>query len=435
MARKHDVVIVGAGLAGLAAARQASIYGADVRVLEASDAVGGRVRSDHVDGFTLDRGFQLYNPAYPEAARVLDHDALELAPLVRGMDIVGTGRHGRSVIRLGDPRSPRTWHTSALSRRAGTIRGKASFAAYARQAAKLRGHEFDERPDEPAQVALARAGLDATLIDEVVRPFLTGVFLEPHLMTSRRFMDVVLASFVKGTPSLPRAGMQAIPEQLHRSLPEGCVCLASPVHAIAADHVETTDGRIDADVVILATDAPHAAELLAGAEWSGNAISTAGNSVTTWYHAVREADLSEPLAAGRGVLTVDAQRRGPVINTVPLTYAVPEYAPPGWVLISSSALGADTVDDAAVRQHLSYLYDCDTSRWDLVAHYAIGYALPSMRGPLTVAGSAPDGPILLAGDYRATASIQGAMVSGRRAADTALDRLGIIPPAVRRLDA
>jgi len=131
MADKHDVVIVGAGLAGLAAARELSIHGADVQVIEGADAVGGRVRSDRVDGFTLDRGFQLYNPAYPEAARVLDHEALDLRPLVRGMDIVRTSRRGRSVVRLADPRSPHNWHASALSRAAGTVRGKASFAAYA----------------------------------------------------------------------------------------------------------------------------------------------------------------------------------------------------------------------------------------------------------------------------------------------------------------
>ena len=100
MTTRHDVVVVGAGLAGLAAARQLAIYGADVAVVEAADQVGGRVRTDHVDGFTLDRGFQLYNPAYPEAARVLDHETLSLRPLVRGMNVVRSQRKGRTVLRL-----------------------------------------------------------------------------------------------------------------------------------------------------------------------------------------------------------------------------------------------------------------------------------------------------------------------------------------------
>jgi len=428
MANKHDVVIVGAGLAGLAAARQLAIYGADVRVVEAKDAVGGRVRSDHVDGFTLDRGFQLYNPAYPEAARVLDHQALDLHGLVRGMDIVRRTRNGRNVVHLGDPRSPRNWHLSALSSAAGTLRGKASFAAYAWQVSKLHGAQFDERADEPAQVALARAGLDATVIDQVLKPFLTGVFLEPRLMTSRRFMDAVLASFVKGTPSLPAAGMQAIPEQLHDALPPGSVLLSTPATAVGADFVDTDAGRMKASVVIVATDAPHTTKLLPDA-----GIVTAGNSVTTWYHTVAASELPRPLAGGRSVITVEAQRSGPVINTVPLTYSVPSYAPDGQVLVSTSALGADAEREQQVREQLSRLYSVDTSSWQVLAAYPIEYALPSMRGPLSLAAPRFDEPVLIAGDHRATASIQGAMVSGRRAADCALHRLGIHKPDERRV--
>ncbi len=428
MTQRYDAVIVGAGLSGLAAARQLSIHGAQVCVVEATDGVGGRVRSDRLDGFILDRGFQLYNPAYPEAARVLDHEALDLRPLVRGMDLVRSTRRGRKVVKLGDPRSPSNWHLSALSRGVGTIAGKAAFATYALKASRLRGRQFDERPDEPAQVALARAGIDATMIDEVLKPFLTGVFLEPHLMTSRRFMDAVLASFVTGTPSLPAQGMQAIPDQLHHALPEGVVHLGRPARGVRADHVDTDDGRLDARVVIVATDAPTAADLLPGSD-----IRTAGNSVTTWYHAVADADLGSPLAGGRSVLTLDAHPRGPVINSVPLNYAVPTYAPAGTTLVSSSTLGVHGATEAEVREHLTHLYGMSTSRWELLARYDILYALPSMRPPLTIASRQPDHPVILAGDHTATASIQGAMVSGRKAADRALDRLGIRRPDDHRV--
>ena len=426
MAQRCDVVIVGAGLAGLSAARQLSIHGADVRVFESSQSVGGRVRTDHQNGFTLDRGFQLYNPAYPEAARVLDHEALDLRPLVRGLDIVRTGRRGRHVLHLADPRSPANWHASTLSRSSGSIRGKAAFAAYALKAARLSGSQFDERADEPAQVALARAGVDAAMIDEVIKPFLTGVFLEPHLMTSRRFMDAVLASFVKGTPSLPAAGMQAIPEQLHAALPKDVVQLSTPVLKVGTDYVDTSHGRTEARVIIVAADAPSADRLLPGSD-----ISTRGNSVTTWYHAVNSGALSEPLSRGRSVLTVDAQRRGPVINTVPLSYSVPSYSPRDFVLVSSSTL--DTPAETEVLRHLSYLYGVDTSAWESLAHYSIPYALPSMRPPLTFAPRRCDEAIIIAGDHTTTASIQGAMVSGRRAADHALDRLGIRRPDERRV--
>jgi len=432
MAKRSDVVVVGAGLAGLSAARELAIHGVDVRVLEAGEGVGGRVRTDHIEGFTFDHGFQLFNPAYPEAARVLDYEALDLRPLERGMDVVRTDKGRRSVLRVGDPRAPRTWNTAALSPRIGKVLGKARFAHYARQTSRLCGSQFDARPDEPAQVALARAGIDATMIDEVIRPFLTGVFLEPHLMTSRRFMDVVLTSFVKGTPSLPASGMQAIPEQLHAALPEGTVSLSHRVNDVTADHVATDAGRIDATVVIVATDAPHAAALLPTEN-----IADAGNSVTTWYYAIDARTLTEPLAGGRSMVRVDAQRSGPVINAVPLNYAVPSYAPAGTVLISASTLGVreTTEDEAAVRSHLSYLFGVNTAQWEFLRSYPIAYALPSMRSPLAVSQPRPQGPVVLAGDYRATASIQGAMVSGRRAADEAFRRLGIVRPDDRRVTA
>ncbi len=426
MTARCDVVVVGAGLAGLAAARQLSIHGVDVSIVEAADAVGGRVRTDTVDGFTLDRGFQLYNPAYPEAARVLDHEALDLKPLVRGMNVVRNGRRGRTMLHLADPRSPSNWHASALSPAAGSLKSKAAFAKYALNASKLHGREFDQRPDEPAQVALARAGIDAAMIDEVIKPFLTGVFLEPHLMTSRRFMDAVLASFIKGTPSLPSAGMQAIPEQLAAALPDHFLRLSTPVISIGANHVDTSAGRIEARAVILATDAPNADQLLPEA-----GIRTQGNCVTTWYHAVSAHDLGQPLAGGRSILTVDAHRRGPVINTVPLSYAVPTYAPAGTVLVSSSTL--DVVTEADVRSHIGYLYGVDTSTWESIGTYTIPHALPSMRPPMRVSTPPQQGPVIVAGDYTATASIQGAMVSGRRAADHALARLGIHKPDERRV--
>ena len=85
MADSVDAIVVGAGLAGLSAARQLAIHGVDVIVLESSNDVGGRVRTDRFDGLQLDRGFQLFNPSYPEAARVLDYEALDLKPFVPGV--------------------------------------------------------------------------------------------------------------------------------------------------------------------------------------------------------------------------------------------------------------------------------------------------------------------------------------------------------------
>ncbi|MDO8731834.1 MAG: NAD(P)/FAD-dependent oxidoreductase [Actinomycetota bacterium] len=412
-----DVVIVGAGLAGLAAARQLCLAGVEVLVLEAGDQVGGRVRTDFVDGLQLDRGFQVYNPAYPEAARILDHAQLRLRPLAPGLGIrLGNGR----LLRLGDPRRRLTWGLRALGPASGSPVAKARLARYilhiARESPTIRLNE----PDVSAHEALTQAGISEGLIEQILAPFLTGVFLEQELATSRRFMDLALLSFVHGRPSLPAKGMQAIPEQIHAALPSGTVRLNSAVAKINNKSVITADdSRIRAKLAILATD-PLSAQALA----PGLRVPL-GRAVTTWYHL---ADLpSQQLTAGFPLLLVDGSTSGPVINSVALTNAAASYASENRVLISSSTLGLDTSAEAetAVRTHLSKLYAVPTSAWELVAVYPIPYALPAMEPPFVVSKPVEHGGLLLAGDHRETGSIQGALVSGRRAAHRALELLDL----------
>ena len=412
----HDVVVIGAGLAGLAAARQLAIHGADVVVLESSDAVGGRVRTDRADGLLLDRGFQLYNPAYPEPSRVLDHDALMLRAFTSGV-IAATAR---GPVRLGDPRRQPAWAPDALSRRSGTVAGKLRFARYAWQVSRTGPKVLETSTDFPAEVALRSAGVDDAFLETVLRPFLAGVFLEDGLQTSRRFMDLVLTSFVKGAPSVPAQGMQAIPQQIHDALPAGTVRLGISAHSVDGGQVATDDGTIAGRTVIVATDPPTAARLAPGI-----AIPE-GRAVTTWYY-LADGDPRQ-LTDGQPVLVVDGERRGPVINTVVLTHAAGSYATGSRVLVSASALGShdDAQTQSAVRTHLATLYGVDTSHWEHVRTYAIPYALPAMNVPLAARQPVALGEWLyLAGDHRDTASIQGAMVSGRRAANAVLRHLGI----------
>jgi hypothetical protein len=420
MSDRVDVVVVGAGLAGLSAARQLSIHGLDVRVIEASDGVGGRVRSDRVDGLILDRGFQLVNPAYPEVARVLDLEALDLRAFVPGLVVAGA--HGD--VRLGDPRSKPSWALDSLALRTGSPLSKLRFARYAWSAGHDDPRAIAQREDVTALVALQSIGLDAALIERVIRPFLSGVFLEGELVTSRRFMDFVLRSFMSGTPSLPARGMGAIPQQLHDALPNGSVELNSRVDSVSVSRVAAGGRMLEANAVIVATDASAAQALLPGlpaAKW---------NSVTTSYYV---APAGTELRDGQAVLTVDGDRRGPVLNTAVLTNAVPEYASDGRVLISSSVLGTHEVEESVIRRHLAMLYRTSTQAWDHVATYAIASALPSMRGPLDVNPpiQVVDG-VYVAGDHCQTASIQGAMVSGRRTANAVLAALGHPRGTVRR---
>jgi thioredoxin reductase len=418
MTPSHDVLIVGAGLAGLAAARELSIHGIDVTVLERDERVGGRVQSDVCDGLTLDRGFQLYNPAYPEAARVLDHDALDLRAFTPG--VVVASEAGPNY--LADPRKAPGWALRSTSPRTGSVLSKSRFAAYALNAARSSARELEERPDTSAAVALRGAGIDDALFERVLEPFLAGVFLEDRLATSRHFLDLVLKSFVRGVPALPREGMGAIPLQLSAALPTGVVQTSTEVTALTSNAggftVDTSEGARSTRMLVIATDAPAARTLIP------ELVTPSGNAVTTWYHVAPPGTV---ITDGRPILVVDGDKRGPVINSVALTNAVPEYATDDRVLISSSVLGDHSTGelDRDVLVHLSALHDQSTSDWQQVARYAIPYALPAMLPPFPVRRSVQlSDSLFIAGDHRDTSSIQGAMVSGRRAAHAVLTQFG-----------
>lgn len=411
------VVIVGAGLSGLAAARHLTNHGVEALVLEGSDAVGGRVRTDVVDGFRLDRGFQLYNPAYPEGARVLDHRALDLKPFVAGARIVVERGGRRRVERVADPRRKPSWAVPSLRAHIGSPLSTARFGAYAVSCAVRSVPSLHREPDVTSEEALRRAGADGTLIETVLRPFLSGVFLDAELSTSRRFLDVVLKSFVRGTPAVPALGMQRIPEQLAAGLD---IRLGHRVAAVSARGVEVVGGDAQpAEAVIVATDPTAAADLVAGVR------APAARSVTTWYY--RPDCAPQELADGEAVLTLDGDCRGPLVNTVVLSHAAPDYAPAGSALVAASALGAsdNPARDDSVREHLAWLYGVPTRNWELIAGYPIPYALPAMPVPFELQRPVrTEQGVYVAGDHRDTSSIQGALVSGRRAAQAVLKDLG-----------
>lgn len=413
MSGNCDVVVVGAGLAGLAAAIHLEAAGLDVTVLESSDAVGGRVRTDLIDGFRLDRGFQLYNPAYPEGQRVFDYAALDLRPFERGARVVIADQ----VFRLGDPRSHPTWAVDALRAPLGGWPSLARFVAYTARCATANPRELESRPDEPIGEVLAQAGIAPSTLSRFIQPFLSGVFLEKDLATSRRFADLILRSFVRGTPTVPSRGMQTLPEQLASRLVN--VQLNTPVTSVRPGDVRTADGRFGARAVIVAVDPASVAGLLPAVSEPRT------HACTTWYYSPDQppAELSDGLA----LLTLDGDGRGPLINTAVMSHAAPSYAPPGRSLVAATAVGIDdTTTESAVRAHLAHLYGVATEGWELIRTYRVDPALPAMDSPLTLRQPTDLGDgLFVAGDHRDTASIQGALVSGRRAATAVLRRLGV----------
>src|SRR5919202_2429316 len=223
MLEPAEVVVVGAGLAGLACALRLAASGVSVAILEAEDAVGGRVRTEVVDGFRCDRGFQLLNPAYPEARRVLDLPALRLRPLPAGV-VVATGGQRRL---LSDPRrTPPARLPRAVAGAFRTARSPAEVAAFTRwvlRAVRTDPADLLAAPDEPWGDALDDLGVTGELRREVLEPFLAGVIGECDGTTSRRYVDLLVRLFDRGRPSVPWEGMQAVPVQLAGGLPPDCV--------------------------------------------------------------------------------------------------------------------------------------------------------------------------------------------------------------------
>ena len=228
-----DVVVVGAGLAGLRCAGELAGAGLEVAVLEASDGVGGRVRTDAHEGFLLDHGFQVLNDAYPEVRRALDVDALQLRRFDDAITVRAGGELHHVVNPLSMPTDVLTLATSSLI----PLTQKAKFAAYSATAAALPVSSIRGRRDVSALQAWRDAGLSEETVDRVLRPFFSGVVLDTEFDTSRRFLDLMMRMFVRGRSTLPAAGMQAMPQQLADRLPAGVVRLGTPVREVASDGV------------------------------------------------------------------------------------------------------------------------------------------------------------------------------------------------------
>lgn len=402
-----DVVVVGAGLAGLIAARTLTRAGLQVTVFEAADRVGGRVATDLVDGFRLDRGFQVLNTDYPRVRRELDVGALQLQEFAPGAMVHLDG----ALHRLADPRRRPLSALDTVGAPIGSLNDKLRLAAMVAAAAVLPVPRLLDRPETSAYESMRGWGLSDHVIDRFVRPFLSGVLLEDELSTSSRFVDLVWRSFARGTAGVPAYGMAEIPRQLAATLQPGTVRLGTTVRSVRPGAVHTDDGRAACRAVLVAADPVAACGLLPQL-----GPPPGMRAVTTYYHAAVEPPGREP------ILVLDGERKGPLVNSIVLTNAAPAYSSDGRSLVSSSSLGADPAADDDVRRHLSVLHGQSTVDWQQVGVARVAAALPRADPPLGDLRRPVDlgDGLFVAGDHRDTPSIQGAMASGARAARAVL---------------
>ncbi|MEU0337196.1 NAD(P)/FAD-dependent oxidoreductase [Streptomyces sp. NPDC006193] len=433
-----DVVIVGAGIAGLSAAHRLTSAGITTAVLEAAPYVGGRMSTEKVDGFRLDRIGQLLSTSSPELRLTPGLDALAVRRFAPGVLLhrdgrtqragapapAGSARGARGALHVaralaGTPRGP----AAAPGRTAAPVGGAVDQARLGAALGRIAATPVDRilaRPEMPAGLSLARRGVPARTLDGFLRPLLAALLCDPELSTSSRCADLALRAFASGGLCVPEGGAEALPELLARTLPPGTVHTGVRVTSVSTTTVTTAEhGQIRCRAVLLATDARAAARLLPGLRVPDF------HPVTVVHHTTDDPAAAFPTGAS---LLLDADRGGPVAHTAVLSNVDPSRAPAGRVLISSTVLGAPPEDvDTAVRIHLARLYGTSTRRWETLAVHHTPEAVPAMRPPhdlrrpvRLLAG------LYVCGDHRDTSTVQGALRSAHRAAAAILGDLGVL---------
>lgn len=400
-----EVAVVGAGLAGLSAATRLAAAGCDVHVLEAGQHAGGRLATAVVDGFVVDRGFQVLNTGYPRVAADLDLDALELGWFRRGAVVRADGRAYRVV----DPRQAPRSAPDALRAPLGSLRQKAALAAFSVRAGWTPVPRLLRAPESPAEDALRRAGVGEEALERFFRPFLSGVLLDSELQTSSRYLDLLWRSFVRGDIGLPARGIQAVGEQLAARLGAERLHRGVRVGAVTGERVTSDAGIVRAGAVVVATDPDTAAALVPGLE------AAAPRRVTTHLHVL-------PRSPGSDRLILLGTPEGRVANSAVLSDVQPRYSPDDRALVASSTL-ADT-REPDVREEVARLHGVATGELAHLTTVPVPGAQPAALPPLQLRRPvALGGGLFVCGDHRDTPSIQGAMASGARTARAVLRAL------------
>ena len=414
-----DVVVVGAGLAGLSCARHLINRNVSLVVLEADDRIGGRLKTDLLDGFLLNHGFQVLQTAYPEARRQLDYHRLDLKPFAPGAIIRVNGRFHR----VSDPRRRPRDIWSSLTAPIGTLADRLRMIRIASSARRGSVSSLFRSPDVTTLEFLQSQGISEKMIERFFKPFFGGVCLDPAIQASSNVFKYVLRVFAEGDVALPGQGMAAIAGQLAEDLPEGTIRTGTRVKSIHPGGAALKSGRtLKCRAVVLATDGPQALRLL---EKPAPMLS---HGELCLYFAAPETPINAPY------LILNGEGTG-VINslTVPSDVA-PAYAPAGEALISVVLIGHPDLDDrtaeSAVRTELTGWFGPVVEKWRHLKTYRIQHALPAQPPPIpdpTVPVKPVKPGIYVCGEYQSVPGIQWALLSGRHAAEAVIKELAETP--------
>ena len=406
------VVVIGAGLAGLNCAKFLVEAGVEVVVLEAADQVGGRVRTDVVDGFRLDRGFQVFQTAYPEAKKTLNYDDLDLVELEPGALVRKSGAWHR----MSDPMRRPKYALATLWNGVGTLADRWKLLRLQKH---LKSQSIEQIFQETAEKSTCEfvakdCGFSDDFIQSFVKPWVSGMFLESDMATSNTHFRFVFKMLSAAPIAYPRQGMQAIPNQLARHLKADQIRLNSPVAQIEDNSIQTQAGdSIDASAVVVATDIATAAKLVTGIN------DAATNATTCCYFAAPKGDSRSNIRKERSLL-LNGEGTGAINHVFISSNTVAELSPDDRQLICASVVGelAKDTSETEIRKELTDWFREDTSEWQHLKSYQVWNALPrQLPGFFGNPKPAASPGVFLAGDFMESGSINGALRSGRLAAE------------------
>lgn len=408
------VLIVGAGLAGLACGLALEGKGIPFRILEASDGPGGRVRTDEMDGFLLDRGFQVYLTAYPEGKRVLDYDALKFGRFASGALVRFNGKFHRVMDPWREPFSA----LSSILNPVGSMKDKLLVARLRASAMAGTPEQLLLRPEKTSLQALIEFGFSTNMIDRFFKPFFGGIMFDAQLRVSSRMLEYVFRMMASGDTVLPAAGMGAIPAQLAAKLPVSSIQYGMRVSTVTERGVVLEDGAaLEGRAVVVATEGPEAVRLLP------RLARVQSRKAITVYFAIEGASpVQDPMVVLNGNL------EWPIQNCCVPSVVCPSYAPEGMHLMSVTVLGDSQQEDAnlvaLVRGQLTRWYGLEAKRWKFLRLYRLQHAHP-IPTPPTVAEQPLqlENGVFICGDHRFFPSIQAALENGRHAGEAVAEHV------------
>ena len=407
---KPKITIIGAGIAGLSAAFHLHRAGFELQVIEATDRVGGRIKTDIVNGFRLDRGFQVLLTAYPEAKAMLDYKKLNLKTFLPGATVLYDG----GQFQIADPFRRPTALFATIFAPVGSLKDKINTFLLKHKLLKKSISDVFTQKQKTSQQQLVDYGFSQKMINQFYKPFFSGIFLENNLETPNRMFDFVMKMFSEGDAAVPALGMEEIPKQLAAHLPKNCFLFDTTVQSINNQDVVFQDSTVlSTDIIIVATQATQLVSQICAE------TKTAHHSVTNVYF---EADFAPTQKA---VVVLNASKSKKYVNNLTvMTNVSPEYAPQNKILISVSCNGISDLENSVlsdkIKLELNPWFGAQTEKWAHLKTYKVKYALPKLdtvRDDMTETDFKLTEKLYVCGDHLLNGSINAAMKSGRLVAE------------------